>query len=481
MIIDDDKNLLIGLKSFFTKSGYQVSTASNGKDALELIHQIKPALIICDVMMPPPNGFEIQQILMEDPRTRAIPFFFLTARNAREDQLLGLRNGADDYIQKPFDPDVLLARVESAIRRARISDIEGRKSQEITAAKRIDNISAQLQALSSAPGIGPVPTQDNDVLFRTVSSFTHLYQLTGLEIWALDKNEQRKEFLIGFTVNQNGLLTSVEQVSNPLPISDQNKVPSSEFVWVSPFLQNYGQILSVQVHNLKIEDNEIDPFIVQSFLNQVCMVYCLNSNAFWQIKPNANGDFSSDFNQNAIVNILQGLSKMQELRDHETNDHTERVAILAVQLGEAAGLSGENLTNLYRGAIFHDIGKIGIPDAILRKEGPLTEQEREEIRKHPLYAQELLSKFGFLKQAIDVPLYHHERWDGSGYPHHLVGENIPLIARIFAIIDVWDAMTHARVYRGAISKIKVRAYMQEQSGKSFDPGLVDLFLNTIKQ
>ncbi|AEV16610.1 HD-hydrolase domain protein [Thermus sp. CCB_US3_UF1] len=173
---------------------------------------------------------------------------------------------------------------------------------------------------------------------------------------------------------------------------------------------------------------------------------------------------------------LWGWAKAVELRDQETAGHTERVTELTLRLARALGVPEEDLDDLRRGAILHDVGKIGIPDAILRKPGPLTEEEWALMKKHPVYAYEWLSGIPFLKKALEIPYGHHERWDGSGYPRGLKGWEIPLAARIFAVVDVYDALTSDRPYRQAWPKEKALAYLQEQAGKQFDPEVVQAFL-----
>jgi len=173
---------------------------------------------------------------------------------------------------------------------------------------------------------------------------------------------------------------------------------------------------------------------------------------------------------------LWGWAKAVELRDQETAGHTERVTELTLRLAKALGVPEEDLDALRRGAILHDVGKIAIPDAILLKPGPLTEEEWQVMRKHPVYAYEWLSGIPFLKKALEIPYAHHERWDGSGYPRGLRGLEIPLAARIFAVVDVYDALTSDRPYRKAWPREKALAYLQEQAGRQFDPEVVEAFL-----
>lgn len=173
---------------------------------------------------------------------------------------------------------------------------------------------------------------------------------------------------------------------------------------------------------------------------------------------------------------IEGWSRALDLRDKETDDHSRRVTDTTILLARAAGMSEAELAHVRRGALLHDIGKMGLPDRILLKPGPLTEGEWEIMRRHPSYAYDLLSPIAYLRPALDIPYCHHEKWDGSGYPRGLKGERIPLSARIFAIVDAWDALTSERPYSPAWNEEKVNDYLREQSGKHFDPLVVELFM-----
>lgn len=183
--------------------------------------------------------------------------------------------------------------------------------------------------------------------------------------------------------------------------------------------------------------------------------------------------------QQAYDATIEGWAKALELRDRETEGHTQRVAEITLQLAKKLGVPDDQLIHIRRGALLHDIGKIGVPDSILLKPGPLDESEWSVMRSHPEFANKWLGEISFLRPALDIPLYHHEKWDGTGYPKGLKGEQIPLAARIFAIVDVYDALTTERPYRPAWPKEKALAYIQEQSGKHFDPNIVAAFLEII--
>jgi PAS domain S-box-containing protein len=173
---------------------------------------------------------------------------------------------------------------------------------------------------------------------------------------------------------------------------------------------------------------------------------------------------------------IAGWSRALDLRDKETEGHTERVTKVTLEPAKSMGIPKEHLLQIWRGSMLHDIGKMGVRDDILLKPGKLTEDEWELMRKHAQFAYDMLKPINYLRDALNIPYYHHERWDGSGYPHGLQGEMIPLDARIFAVVDVWDALSNDRPYRPAWPKQKVVQYIKEKSGKHFDPLVVEKFL-----
>lgn len=183
----------------------------------------------------------------------------------------------------------------------------------------------------------------------------------------------------------------------------------------------------------------------------------------------------------AYESMLEGLARALELRDKETEGHSRRVTESAIKIAHQMGISGNALEDIRSGAILHDIGKISIPDEILHKRGKLTPEERLIVEQHPETAFKLLSRIPFLSKAIEIPYCHHEKWDGTGYPRGLAGEDIPLSARIFAVADVWDALSNDRPYNKAWSREQILSYFLEQSGKHFDPTVTNLFLDMVER
>jgi adenylate cyclase len=220
-----------------------------------------------------------------------------------------------------------------------------------------------------------------------------------------------------------------------------------------------------------------------------------NGNLHTKVQPRGNDEvavLANSFNHmvdalnNSKLSLLEaydltieGWSKALELRDEETEGHTHRVTDLTLRLAEALGLPDRDLVHIRRGALLHDIGKMAIPDSILNKPGPLSDEEWGVMRKHPLYAHQMLAPIKYLRPALDIPSCHHEKWDGSGYPYGLRSREIPLAARIFAVVDVWDALTSDRPYRRAWPKERAMNHILEQRGLHFDPEIVDLFFGKV--
>jgi putative two-component system response regulator len=318
LIIDDEAIVRFTLENLLSGVDAQLIMAENGERGLELA-ATKPDLVLLDVMMPEMDGFEVCRRIRENPALAELPIIMITALDDRASRLKGLRAGADDFLNKPFDGLELLARVQTILRLNR---------------------------------------------YRSIV-------------------EQRKQ---------------LERLHAELLISYRR--------------------------------------------------------------------------------TIEGWADALDLRDKETEGHTRRVMEKSADFAKAAGISGEKeLEDIRMGALLHDVGKLGVPDAILLKPGKLTDEEWVVMRKHPVYAYKWLSPIAFLRDAIQVPYCHHEKWDGSGYPQGLRGLEIPLYARIFAIVDVWDALGSDRPYRAALPKAEVLAYIRKEAGSHFDPELAKIFLD----
>jgi putative nucleotidyltransferase with HDIG domain len=222
-----------------------------------------------------------------------------------------------------------------------------------------------------------------------------------------------------------------------------------------------------RVYSGLFDENDLD--ILSAFADQAAVAID-NARMFDKLQK-ANIELTEAYDA-----TLKGWALTLELRDKETEGHTQRVTALTEVLAKKLGINGKELEHIRRGSLLHDIGKMAIPDYILLKRGELTLAERKFMELHPDFARDMLVNIEFLRPAIDIPYCHHEKWDGSGYPQNLRGEEIPFAARIFAVVDVWDALTSERPYREPLEPEEVRIYIQGESGKHFDPRVVRAFL-----
>ncbi len=230
-------------------------------------------------------------------------------------------------------------------------------------------------------------------------------------------------------------------------------------------------VLDVFSRSLLKPDSEWMEFL-ESLANQAAIA--IDSARLFEDLQRSNTELSLAYDA-----TIEGWSRALDLRDKETEGHSQRVAEMTIQLARVIGaFSDPEIVQIRRGALLHDIGKMGIPDQILLKTGPLTDQEWTIMRQHPTYAFELLSPITYLRPALDIPYCHHEKWDGTGYPRGLKGEQIPLAARIFAVVDVWDALRSRRPYRAAWPAEQVREHIRSLAGVHFDPSLATIFLDT---
>ncbi len=222
-----------------------------------------------------------------------------------------------------------------------------------------------------------------------------------------------------------------------------------------------------RVYSGLFEENDLE--ILSAFADQAAVAID-NARMFDKLQK-ANLELTEAYDA-----TLKGWALTLELRDKETEGHTQRVTALTEVLARKLGINGKELEHIRRGSLLHDIGKMAIPDYILLKPGELTLAERKFMELHPDFARDMLVNIEFLRPAIDIPYCHHEKWNGSGYPQNLRGEEIPFAARIFAVVDVWDALTSDRPYRDPLEPEEVRIYIQGESGKHFDPRVVRAFL-----
>ena len=307
------------------------------------------------------------------------------------------------------------------------------------------------------------------------STTDHLHYIKGIGFHAhttIQSHLGLEQSYAGLAVRERRLVHIENLRRSPLNLMTACNFKKEAFqVYLGTPLIARGEVKGVleiyQRHPLKVEPGWFN--MLEMIANQFAIA--IDNSLLLESLDRRNTEITSAYNA-----TIEGLSRALELRDRETEGHTRRVAELTLLLADKINISQEQRVHMERGALLHDVGKMGIPDDILRKPGKLTSQEWEIMKHHPLYAYNILSQIDYLKPALDIPLYHHEHWDGSGYPYGLSGEHIPLAARIFAVVDVYDALTSDRPYRAAWSKEQALDYMNSQSGQYFDPLILQTFM-----
>ena len=297
-----------------------------------------------------------------------------------------------------------------------------------------------------------------------------------------EKGIKNLRLLENLTLNIQDTLTlrTMVESGKPIKVPDTNLDPN--WIPTTPWIRSYAaapirvkeKIIGFLNLNSKVPGvyNDEQTERLQAFSNQAGIAI---NNA--QLMTDIRRSYREL--EAAYDSTLLGWARCLEIRDHETKEHTKRTVRDTIKLACRMGVKEPDLTQIKRGVWLHDIGKIGVPDYILLKEGALNEAERTIMRQHPIYANDILGQIKYLEPAISIPYCHHEKWDGTGYPRQLKGEDIPFAARIFSIIDVWDALISQRPYHPPWDRNKALTYIREQSGKHFDPQIVEKFLRMV--
>ncbi|NOT06491.1 MAG: PAS domain S-box protein [Anaerolineales bacterium] len=436
-----------------------IQRAFEDQDARILIHRAKslgearkqilvqePALIIADWRLP--DG-ESMELLPDHHDPLSTPIILMTSYGNERIAVEALKSGALDYVVKSPEsmldmPHLAERAIEQwAVRAERVKMQKALLESEAQFRLLAENASDMIARLST----------DGHILYVSPACETILgyapYELTGTLSFDLVHEQD---------ISSIKNLFKGKQYDATHTVTYQALHKDGHFVWLEtsarPILDRKTDSISeIQTASRDITERKKAEKALQDAHNNL---------------------------QESYQRTIEGWVRALDLRDRETEGHTQRVTELTLKVAKTLGFSEEELIHLRRGALLHDMGKMAIPDQILQKPGPLNELEWEKMRRHPMYAYDMLSPIAYLLPSLDIPFCHHERWDGSGYPRGLKGEEIPLVARLFAIVDVWDALSSDRPYRKKMPRREVIAYLREKSAILFDPKLVDIFLSVIE-
>ena len=543
LIVDDQQQNRYLMITLLGAHGYHVLQATNGAEALSVARTEPPDVIISDILMPVMDGFSLCQEWMKDAALRNIPFVFYTATYTDpKDQELAMSLGAARFVVKPVEMDEFVAILEQVIAEfeaglltapqkspheesnyykmynevlvrkledkilelervngALEEDIVKRKRAEMEITRLFDESQRHLRQLEAVHSIDIAISASMD-LYTTLSVLLkHVESL--LDVHAADillfdpalrqfrfsagrgfqtDDIERANVRLGTSfAGRAALEREVVLISGRLSAQsdrDFSKMYEKEgfFGYAGVPLIAKGDIKGVlEVYHRTPHEPEPEWLILLQMLAGQAAIAIDNAQLFDSLQR-SNIDLAMAYDA-----TITGWSHAMDLRDKETEGHTQRVTDLTLRLARAMHIDESRLRHIRRGALLHDIGKMGVPDNILLKTDELTAEEWQKMRKHTDFAYEMLSSIRYLQHALDIPYCHHEKWDGTGYPRGLKGEAIPLAARIFAVADVWDAITSDRPYRKGWSEEKALAYIKEQSGKYFDPQIVEVFLKVL--
>jgi PAS domain S-box-containing protein len=444
LIVDDNvKNIQLAANVLKSTNLYSIFFATSGEDALEHLKVREHTLILLDINMPGLDGYKTASIIKKDLNFSKIPIIFLSANANKESIKKGFENGGEDYITKPFDEDELLHRVKTHVD---LFLAKEKLQQEIHEASTL--LEQYKIAVDAGSAVSKSDTDGNIIYVN--DKFCELTKYSREELIGKNHNIFRSPD-VGDEVYKDmwDTITSKKIWKGLI----KNKAKDGTFYYIEavimPIVNYQGEI--------------IEYISVRTDMTKEVM---LTEDIIATQKE-----------------VISTLGELGETRSKETGDHVTRVSLFSEVLAKAYGCFKKNIELLKMASPMHDIGKVIVPDALLLKPSSLTADEFEIMKKHTTYGWEIFNKSSheLLQTAALIAHEHHEKWDGTGYPRGIRGEDIHILGRITAIADVFDALSHDRIYKKAWSIDETIKYIKEESGKSFEPKLVDLFLENIDE
>lgn len=448
LLVEDDPAHAELIQRAFDDRGdtARLTVAHTLEEARAHIGNSKPSLIIADWRLPDGDS---RELLSEEHNSSNPPVIIMTSYGSERNAVDAIKAGALDYIVKSSESMTDMPHIaERAIQQWKALLEQERMQKALTESE------AQFRLLAE---------NSSDMITRHDAKLKILYvspacrnllgyepeELIGESVFPYIHPEDTKQLLEFLSSSKRN------EITRALPYRALHK--NGEYIWLETtariiYDQN-GNVLEYQASSRDISERREAQIALQHALSNL---------------------------QDAYDKTIEGWVIALDLRDKETEGHTKRVTEMAVMLARELKCTEEEIVHIRRGALLHDMGKMGIPDEILQKPGPLSSGEWDVMRRHPQYAYQMLSPISYLNQALIIPYYHHERWDGSGYPHGLKGEEIPVFARLFAIVDVWDALSSDRPYRKRLPPKDVIEYLNAEAGKLFDQTIVEIFLSLVR-
>ena len=496
LVVDDEEGILDVTEGYFQRKGYEVYTASNGVEALKVLERVKVGCVFTDINMPMMDGLELAENIRKIENT--LPVVIMTGYPSLENTIQTLKNGVVDYLIKPVNleqMELALRRIlrerelfvenlilkEEIERKERIRQLNKELIERVEEVNTLNRVMEDFSSTDSSYGIFNKVVDLGVEELKADAVFFHIYseQDQSLVVVAdadsgYDHDQARELFSKDLSVTANRFILDILN-------TDQNPC------LISGTMQK--QHLDEVIHS-----SMVVPLKIRDKLFGVASAFSFSPARVFNEKDIYYMNFITQKAASAIENIalyeniyenlfstLYAFVTALEVRDLYTRKHSTRVAKYANMIAEEMGCSEEEIDVISFAGSLHDIGKIGIRDDILLKPGPLSDDEYEEIKKHPAIGAEIIGKLGLWDREMEIIRHHHERFDGKGYPDKLSGQGIPKLARILSVADAFDAMASDRAYRSRMEKEKVINIIKENSGTQFDPIAVDAFLKVADQ
>lgn len=474
LLAEDEVLIVKDIENKLNRMGYEFAGyVTSGKDAIQFALENQPGLILMDVCLRGEiDGIEAAKQIRSN---LDIPIIFITAYAEAETLQRAKTTEPYGYILKPVAARELSIAVEIATYKHKAEKERQQQLRQRAAMRAIDQAILNHQNTNEMLNIAieqiAINLNVDAVTILLLNPHSHMLSYVaqyGLDAAMLNLNPQPLGVGYAGQAALNGQRIFISDLKN---YHSQRRFSSYAAIPMICKGQVRGVLEICHSKALHLEEDWLD--FLETLANQTAIA--IDNAGMMQELIATNLNLLQ-----AYDTTIAGWSKALELRNLETAGHSQRVTEMTIKLARALNIEKNELEHIRRGALLHDVGKMGIPDHILLKPGKLNAEEWKIMRKHPVYAYEMLSEIPFLKPALEIPYAHHEKWDGSGYPLGLKGKDIPLAARIFAIVDVFDALSYDRVYQKAWPFNKIIPYIQDQSGKHFDPQVVESFLKLIE-